>query len=433
MGLIVHFNFVISVLFTICFFYQFVYVFIGLFKKAKPLYAKKQHRYAVVISARNEANMIGNLIDSIGAQDYPSELIDTFVVADNCTDNTAEVARIHGAYVYERFNDELVGKGYALDWLFKKIKEDKSDKDYEAYIIFDADNIVDTNFISEMNKAFDSGYNIVTSYRNSKNYSENWISAGYSLWFLREAKFLNNPRMILGTSCAISGTGFLVSSKIIDKNNGWIHHLLTEDIEFTTDNIIQGETIGYCEKAVLYDEQPVTFHQSYVQRLRWSKGFYQVLGKYGTKLIRGMFKGSFACYDMLMTLSPAMLLTLTSVTVNLIAIVIGAVSDPQQLPVLLTSLGLTVFGFYFMFFTLGVITAITEHKQIYCPLGKRILYTFTFPIFMLTYVPISIIALFKNVKWEPIAHSVSKTLSDIHAEGQQNNESENETEEIINK
>ncbi len=416
MNLVVYFNFIISILFTMCYFYQFVYVFVGLIKKAPQLTAKKNHRFAVVISARNEANMIENLISSIKNQNYPKELIDTFVVADNCTDNTAEVARNCGAIVYERFNKQLVGKGYALDWLFKHIKEDMPDNEYEAYIVFDADNIVDPNFVAEMNKAFDNGYRVLTSYRNSKNYSENWISAGYSLWFLREAKFLNNSRMNLGTSCAISGTGFLVSADIIKKNDGWIHHLLTEDIEFTVDSVIHGEIIGYCEKAVLYDEQPVTLYQSYLQRLRWSKGFYQVFGKYGAKLFTGMLKGSFSCYDMLMTVSPAMLLTLASTVINLVAIVLGIIGDQHHLPMLFTALGQTLFGFYGMFFMLGVITTITERKQIHCSPIKKVLYTFTFPLFMLTYIPISVIALFKKVEWKPISHSVSKTLSDICSE-----------------
>ncbi len=418
MNLVVNFNFIISILFTVCYFYQIIFVLIGLVKKPPKLTAKKNHRYAVVISARNEANMIEHLISSIQNQNYPSELIDTFVVADNCTDNTAEVARNCGAFVYERFNQQLVGKGYALDWLFSRIREDMPDNQYEAYIIFDADNIVDPNFVLEMNNAFDNGYRVLTSYRNSKNYGANWISAGYSLWFLREAKFLNNSRMCLGTSCAISGTGFLVSADIINKNGGWIHHLLTEDIEFTVDSIIHGEVIGYCEKAVLYDEQPVKFRQSYIQRLRWSKGFYQVFGKYGAKLCAGMFKGNFSCYDMLMTISPAMLLTLSSTIINVIAIIVGLISDQQHLPLLFSVLGETLFGFYSMFFMLGVITTITEYKQIHCSAIRKIFFTITFPLFMLTYVPISIIALFKKVKWEPIQHSVSKSFEELRDEAE---------------
>jgi len=373
----------------------------------------RNHRYAVVISARNEQAVVGQLVDSIKAQNYPAELVDIFVIADNCTDNTAEVARNAGALVYERFNTEQVGKGYALDWMFKIIETEYADKNYEAFMIFDADNLLDQNYIMEMNKVFDRGYRIITSYRNSKNFGSNWIASGYSLWFLREAKFLNNSRMQLHTSCAISGTGFLVSAEVIKRNGGWIHHLLTEDIEFTVDSVIHGEIIGYCGDAILYDEQPTKFSQSYTQRLRWAKGFYQVFANYGGKLFRGIFKGSFSCFDMLMTIMPAMLLTLLSIIINVIAIPLGfATQSPETYDLLLTLLQ-TIANFYGLFFILGTITTITEWPQIHCSKGKCIWNLFTFPFFMLSYVPIAVIALFKKVEWKPINHSVSKTLDEV--------------------
>ena len=416
MKAIIVFNCIISVVFTLCYAYQFFYIFIGLLKKPQKFVAKAQHRFAVVVSARNESSVIGNLINSIKSQNYPSELVDVFVIADNCTDNTAEVARDAGAIVYERFNKQQVGKGYALDWMFKIIQSDHADKNYEGYIIFDADNILDPNYIKEMNKVFDNGYRIITSYRNSKNYDTNWITAGYSLWFLREARYLNNARMQLGTSCAISGTGFLVSAEVIRENGGWIHHLLTEDIEFTTDSIIKGEKIGYCANAVLYDEQPTLFSQSYTQRLRWAKGFYQVFKNYGAKLVKGAFKGSFSCFDMLMTISPAMLLTLISIAINIVAIPVGLITQSPDLPLLVKTLAQTLMNFYGMFLLLGTITAVTEWNQIHCSKGKKIAYLFTFPLFMLTYVPIAIVALFRKVEWKPINHSVSKSLTEICGE-----------------
>lgn len=413
MKIIIWLNFIISLIFTLCYFYQVVYVFIGLFKKSNKLIAKKNHRYAVIISARNESMVIGNLIESIHNQTYPAELTDIFVVADNCTDDTAEVAQQAGAIVYKRFNNELVGKGYALDWLFERIRNDYNDGTYDAYIVFDADNVIAPNFIEEINNVYDNGYRIITSYRNSKNYGKNWITAGYSLWFLREAKFLNNARMKIGASCAISGTGFLVSADIIKENNGWIHHLLTEDIEFTTDSIIKGEKIGYCAEAVLYDEQPETFAQSYRQRLRWSKGFYQVFAKYGANLFKGILKGNFSCYDMLMVIMPAMLLTLISTVVNIAAVPFGLLFEFSNLWMLIKTLAQTVVGFYMIFFTLGFLTTISEWEQIHCSIYKKLLYTLTFPLFMFTYVPISVIALFKKVKWDPINHSISKNLGEI--------------------
>ncbi|MDD4089858.1 MAG: glycosyltransferase family 2 protein [Tissierellia bacterium] len=411
------FNLIIFIIFTGFYSYQIFYVFVALLNKSKNLDASKNHKYAVVIAARNESAVIAQLIKSIKKQNYPSELLDIYVVADNCTDNTALVAKKAGARVFERFNKQLVGKGYALDYAFKNII--KSNKCYEGYFVFDADNLLDENYVSEMNKVFDNGYRIITSYRNSKNYDTNWLSAGYSLWFLREAKYLNNSRMILNTGCAISGTGFMVSDEIIRKNNGWKHHLLTEDIEFTIDNALQGEKIGYCGNAVLYDEQPYIFKQSWNQRLRWAKGFYQVFAKYGIELIKSIFtKRSFYCYDMFVTIMPALFLTLISVAVNLILFSIGLINIetyPKLMGETIGAIMLSVLNSYMVLFILGLITTITEWKNINSSFRKKIKYIFSFPIFIFTYIPISIVALFKfkKIEWQPITHSIVKTIEEI--------------------
>ena len=415
MKAIIIFNAVISILFTLCYAYQFFFFFVGLLKGEQKFKAVREHKFAAVISARNERDVIGQLISSIKSQNYPKDKLDVFVIADNCTDDTAQVAREAGAIVYERFNKVQVGKGYALDWLFKIIDRDHKDAGYEGYMIFDADNILDVNYVSEMNKVFDNGYDILTSYRNSKNFDSNWISAAYSLWFLREARYLNNSRMQLGTSCAISGTGFLVGANVIEGNGGWIHHLLTEDIEFTCDSVSKGMKIGYASKAVLYDEQPTKFSQSYTQRLRWAKGFYQVFANYGGKLLKGVLKGSFSCLDMFMTVMPAMLLTLLSVLINVVAIPVAIATDAPETAILVQALIQTLVNFYGLFFILGLLTAITEWDQIHCVWYKKVLYLFTFPVFMLSYVPIAIIALFKKVEWKPIKHSVVRTLDEVRS------------------
>jgi cellulose synthase/poly-beta-1,6-N-acetylglucosamine synthase-like glycosyltransferase len=403
-------NYLLGILFFICYAYQLIYLIVPWIKKYKPKNKEFNHRYGVLIAARNESNVIGQLIESIKKQNYPSELVKIFVVADNCTDNTAEIAEKAGAVVYSRFNKQQVGKGYALDFLLKRIKEDYDSPPFDAYMVFDADNILERNYIREMNKVFSDGYDIITSYRNSKNYDDNWISAGYSLWFLRESKYLNNSRMLLGTSCAISGTGFCVSRGVIEKDGGWKYYLLTEDIEFTIDHVLKGYKIGFAAGAVLYDEQPTKFSQSWYQRLRWSKGFLQVWFKYGTKLLKNTFSGKcMSCYDMTMTIMPAFFLTLACLCVNLIAEVAGLILD-IRVTILIDSLMDSLRNAYIMMYLVGLITTVTEWKQIHTTTVKKILYTFTFPIFMFTYVPISIAALFAKVHWKPITHtSVSNT------------------------
>ena len=424
-------NSILYIALTVLYFYQFIYIVIALIgdkkKKLDTYEAKKLHKFAFIIAARNEQAVIGNLINSIKQQNYPAELIDVIVVADNCTDDTAQIAREHGAICYERFNNMLVGKGYALDYCFNKIVEQFGDYTaYDGYFIFDADKVIDKNYVKEMNKVFDRGYNVITSYRNSKNYDTNWITSGYSLWFIREAKYLNNPRMMLKTSCAVSGTGFLVNSSIIKKNNGWKFNLLTEDIQFSVVNILEGEKIGYCESAMFYDEQPTTFKQSWNQRMRWSKGFYQVMFRYGRELIAMMFKKRemfVSCYDMFMTLAPATLLSIGCILLNLIFLAYGATDVHMLRRILPGTLGSIAFAgvnFYLLMFSIGFITLVTEWNKILAPANKKIKSLFTFPLFMITYVPISLVALVKKVEWKPIAHSISKSVEEIELQQQAN-------------
>ncbi len=393
----------------------FAYLMYGLVSLRKPwiFVAQKQHRYAVMISARNEEEVIGELIGSLTSQNYPRELLDIYVVADNCTDDTAGAARRAGATVYERFDTVHKGKGYALGYLLHELKADIGESGYDGFFVFDADNIIDPNFVNEMNKVFDTGdYQALTSYRNSKNFADNWISAGYGLWFMREARFLNFPRMLIGTNCAISGTGFLISAEVVQQNGGWPYHLLTEDIEFSANCALKGQRIGYCETAVLYDEQPVTFKQSWDQRLRWSKGFYQVDFKYGLSLLKGCFTNKtnkFSCYDMLMTVAPGMLLTLVMLAMNLMLLV-TCFTEPAYIArrIFHEASGAVISAivmFYISLFTFGAATTITEWKKIAATTKQKIFYTFTFPLFLFTYVPIAIVALVRKVEWRPIKHT----------------------------
>ena len=408
-------NFWITVILGIAYAYQLVFVLVGLRQKKRHREpeAARLHKFAVVICARNEEGVIGELLDSLKRQKYPRELLDLYVVADNCTDDTAGAARKKGAFVYERFNDVEVGKGYALDYFFKRLYREKPHAGYEGYFVFDADNIVDENFVAEMNRTFDKGdLDAITCYRNSKNFGDNWISAGYSVWFLREARFLNFPRYLQGTNCAISGTGFLVSDRVVRENGGWPFHLLTEDIQFSAECAAKGRKIGYCDKAMVYDEQPVTMGQSWNQRMRWSKGFYQVDARYTVSLLKGIGQGgwkAFSCYDMFMTVAPGMLLT---IGVMLIDVLIGftCLTAPAWLAKIvlaqvLEALGSAVVGFYFGMLFYGAITVASEWKNILAKTSQKIGYLFTFPIFMLTYLPIALAALVSKVEWKPIRHT----------------------------
>ena len=419
--LVKHLNFAVVVLFTLLYLYQGFYVVVGLVRRRwqdrhQP---SRLHRFAVIVSARNEEGVIGELLESLNRQNYPKELLDLYVVADNCTDDTAGAARRAGAFVYERFDQVHKGKGYAMDYLFRRLKEEGKDC-YDGYFVFDADNLVDANFVAEMNRTFDQGYDAVTCYRNSKNFAANWISAGYSIWFLREARFLNFPRTLLGTNCHVSGTGFLVSARVIEDNGGWPFHLLTEDIQFSVDCAIQGKKIGYCDKAVVYDEQPTTFRQSWDQRLRWSKGFYQVDREYTLPLLKGCFRRGrlgTSCYDMFVTVAPGMLLTLLMILFNGV-ILAACLTQPAYLATRIIHetvgfMGSAVWNFYVGLLFYGLITVLSEWRHIDAAPVQKLGYVLTFPIFMFPYIPISIAALVQKVEWKPIYHTATKKINEL--------------------
>ncbi len=408
-------NYIFALIFIGCIGYQFVYIFIPFLKGARKYRAKKMCKYAVLIPGRNEEKVIPHLIASIKGQSYPSELVDIFVIADNCTDNTARVSREAGAYhVIERFDNKKIGKGYALDYALNLIKKEFPENNYDGYFVFDADNLLDENYIDEMNKMFSNGHRILTSYRNTKNYGTSWVSAGGSLWYLRESRFLNHPRTIMNTSCAISGTGFLVHHDILDKIGGWKFFLLTEDIEFSLQQVLDGETIAYCDKAVLYDEQPVLFSQSWRQRMRWTKGSMQLTRKYFFKMVHGMLSGrGFACFDLAVSTMIPLILTIVSGFVLLGFTILGLILR-LDLTVIARTLIDTGINSYFMLLGIAVVSTISEWDKIYAPIFKKIIYTFTFPIFMFSYIPITFVALFsKDMSWKPITHDQVKTLDDV--------------------
>ncbi len=269
--------------------YKTAYKILGLFftRKFKP--AKNNHKYAILVAARNEEAVIGNLLDSINAQDYPKELITVFIVADNCTDKTAEIARSKGAVCHERFDSERKTKGFALQFLFDCIEKDYGRKSFEGYFIFDADNLLKKDYISRMNDSFDAGEKIVTSYRNTKNFSESWIASTYALHWLRSIRHNHRARSVLRLATNIQGTGFLFSNEIVD--NGWKYTSLTEDRALTVDAVAQGYKISYNDAAEFYDEQPNDLKIALRQRLRWSKGHLLAFVETGPYLFLNVFFG----------------------------------------------------------------------------------------------------------------------------------------------
>lgn len=403
--------------------YWSVYTIIGLFGTRRFPKAKKQHKLAIVVAARNEETVIGNLLESIRKQDYPAGLLTTFVVADNCTDNTAQVAREHGAICYERFDNEHRTKGFALQFLFDRIRRDFGIESYEAYIIFDADNLLKYDFISRMNEAFDAGEKIVTSYRNTKNFDENWISASYALHWLRTVRLEHRARSLFLLATRIQGTGFLFSNELV--KDGWKYTSLTEDRAFSADAVVSGYCISYCNAAEFYDEQPVSMKIAMRQRIRWAKGHLQAFTETGGLLFKHIFTSknvpvSFMSYDMLCIVAPR---SLYSIFVNILK-VLTAVFLWLLLGRPFGAIGLALLAIakstgkrWLSNMGAALYVFISERKRIKpMPIWKKAWFILTFPIFDLIGRLSTFIAVFKKVEWKPIPHNSAVTIDDIQSE-----------------
>lgn len=288
---------IIGIILTVCMSYKVVFVIIGLCKVKHFKKTDVKHKYAILICARNERNVIGNLLESIHNQDYPLDKIDIIVCPNNCTDDTADVVREFAknntdikVHIFERECKEERTKGYALKYLFEQIKEKFPNgiEEYEAYFVFDADNVLNKDYVTRMNEGFDAGNKILTSFRNSKNMHQNWISFGYGLHWMSTSLNENRAKANLDLACRIQGTGFMFTNEIV--KDGWKWVTLTEDRSFCTEAVVNNYKISYVEDAVFYDEQPYKLKVALRQRLRWSKGHLQSSVENCPKLLANMFK-----------------------------------------------------------------------------------------------------------------------------------------------
>lgn len=392
-------------------FYSIYQIVMWAFVYNKPVkkkkITKKKHRFMAVISARNEENVIANLIESLKNQSYPKDKLDIYVIADNCTDNTAGVARDAGAIVYERFNEFKRSKGYALEWFFDIVLEEFPDK-YDAFCVFDADNVVSPNFISKMNEKLCEGETVVQGYRDIKNPDETWVSANYAIFYWTMDRCYNYTRDKLGLSSLINGTGFMIAMSVLKEDGGWHTNTLTEDTETSMNVIAKGKKVAWANEAIVYDEQPTDFVVAWNQRLRWGVGTAQCLKVCLPKMLKSR------------TISPQLIdgmIYLMGMPVILVSAFVGCV-DILKILLLPAKQGLiflqeklilgAIFIILSMFHALWIVRL--EKKDVK-KLWKGII---TYPIFLVVSFFVNFASFFNmNLQWKQIKHESKATIDDM--------------------
>jgi cellulose synthase/poly-beta-1,6-N-acetylglucosamine synthase-like glycosyltransferase len=283
-------NFVvyIGILFQFFLWGIFLYYFvIGVFGWVKRKEQKGEdfpikNRFAIIISAHNEEAVIAGAVKSLKSVNYPQNMYDIFVVADNCIDNTAQIARENGAKVYERKHLLKKGKGFALEWMFEKLFG--MEISYDAICVLDADNLVSKDFFLEMNKKLILGHKVIQGYLDTKNPHDSWISGNYAIAYWISNRLFQLPRHYLGLNCALGGTGFVMDTSVL-KEIGWGATCLTEDLEFSIKLVLRGMRVSWAHDAIVYDEKPLKMVQSWKQRKRWMQGHFDCARKYLKSLL----------------------------------------------------------------------------------------------------------------------------------------------------
>ena len=363
-------------------------------RKKYPVVSPKT-KFAVLIPARNEEQVIGNIIESLQAQEYPKELFDILVIPNNCTDDTEGAARRAGAEVIY-CSDPVSTKGEVLHQILGCLAGK-----YDGYIVFDADNIVDSQFLARMNDAVAAGARVAKSRQCALNPYDNWVSGGYDLYFQSHTILHNLPREHFRLSAKLVGTGFMVTDALLQKIGGWNTVTLTEDIEFAVQCALEGERVYYVYDALTYDEEPLSFKVSMRQRRRWSAGVQSVANKYTGKLLSK--RPTWLRWDLASHINMiyVQLLALIPVIYSLFHVSLGQAAQ---------TLGISVLSFIGSGILMGFFLSVTGRRSV----KKQWKAILMYPVYLASWYPLHIWALFSKPKtWKPIAHgtAVSKHVA----------------------
>lgn len=385
--------------------FSLYFLIIGLFCLRRPKdFARNapRTRFACLIAARNEENVIAQLVESLRRQDYPDELYDIYVIPNNCTDRTEERARLAGAKIF-RCRGPVRQKGDALHQAVAHLMGE----DYDAFCVFDADNVADGQFLARMNDAFVSGAQVCKASLRVKNPRDSWVSGWYGLYFTLFDTFYNRARANCGLSAKLVGTGFAVHRTVFERLGGWNTVTLAEDAEFSAQCAALGIRARFVPGAVTYDEAPTALTVSLRQRRRWCSGVMSVaevsLKKLATAVVR---QGGARALDMMVFLLGPFVQVL-----SLLPVALGALSAALR----------GELGQYGLLLCLGLAAGwlgLTAAAVVLAKLGgygksvwKSVL---TFPVFMASWLPLQVLSLLRRTReWKVIDHTRNLSVGEL--------------------
>ncbi|MBD8498830.1 glycosyltransferase family 2 protein [Paenibacillus arenosi] len=389
--------------------YQFTLSLFGIYRKKKHIQHEPKKTFAVLVAAHNEATVIDALMENLKTLDYPKDMYDVFVICDNCTDNTAEIVRAHGWTACERHNPQQRGKGFAIEWMLKNLWE--MERQFDAVVMIDADNLVSTDFLTEMNNDLCSGARVIQGYIDTKNPHDSWITAAYGVTYWYCNRLWQLSRTNLKMANFLGGTGMCFESKLLQEM-GWGATSLVEDLEFTVRCVKNGVNPVFNYKARVFDEKPLTFKASARQRLRWMQGHFTVARRYFFPLMwqsikeRNLAKFDTALYSM--TVYTVLITFLLTAYIWVDAAFFNGPNFPTLTEILPPWLFVGSIVMTCAAFILALVLEGVRSPRIYASL-------LTFPIFLLSWWPITFYAFFtqNNKVWSHTEHTRVVRLEDV--------------------
>jgi cellulose synthase/poly-beta-1,6-N-acetylglucosamine synthase-like glycosyltransferase len=370
-----------------------------LFKNQNHMHLIKyehHNNFCILIPARYEAKVLENLLISIENQSLKISNNNVYVIIESLNDPAINIIKNHQVNYIMRNDLNEARKGYALNDAIKYIVKNHH---YDAYFIFDADNILDKDYLLNMSSTLSQGYDIGIGYRNTKNGNYSLIAAASSLTFSMINTYENVSRIKTNRTLTISGTGFYIKGDIVESWGIYPFHSLTEDYELTLYATLNELTTGYNESAIYYDEQPIKYNDSIIERTRWIKGYFEARKKYIPLFRKQLFKKSNNLNSLVTEL-----IGVTDYIMLLIGLFLLIITNINNYLTILTLLLIL----YLILFIFTIILLTKEQGKLNINRNMKIKLMFFNPIFLISYIRCALIALFNpHLEWKKIDHNIN--------------------------
>ena len=396
---------------------------------AKPIvkvpHSDKLSRFAVLIAARNESKVISHLLDSLKEQTYPKDSFEVYVIVEKESDPTVEIVKKYGYHIFirDRLTNDRKTKGFALQECIDYFG--RENLNFDAYMIFDADNILDKDYLEVMNDLRQTGVKVGLGYRNFTNANSNWLTLGSSIMFTYMYQVTSKGRSYMFHKATLMGTGYFIDSDIVKDAGGWIFTGMTEDIQLTSYCYYRDIYMRYYPETSIYDEQSRDFKTVHNQHIRWLSGYFQrrsFLKKTGVQYDYHPKRYlSFMNFEFNWGLIPFVIFNVVMVIAAIINIVFASIAVVLRNPVYQYG---TLFGFaafqlllvYMSFVIPAIITILRDEDRLKITKKNKVIGVLTYMFFFYDFAFAFLDGLFhprKKKTWTKIKHTGEVSHKDI--------------------